>query len=373
MNRSYRNGLFLLLAALILTGGFGALMALRYHGTDVYPPYSSFRADQTGTKVLYESLLSLGWRAERLLRPAPELNHPEETCVLVAALPGDMIRDRDLINLASAGARVVVGFSPGSGVSDQLQRTKKRERWRKQSKGPLLNLELMRMATPPKLPGTARPDASTTLPPLHYYSDNYFRHATPDWKTLYTFYDRPVIVERQFGRGSLVFCADNFIFTNEALATEKNASLLLWLFGNKKRIVFEETHLGLYSERNLVWLAGKYDLGPFIIVLTITVLLFLWRQLTAVSAAPPEAAGEIRSATELSGQALTALLRTTYRVRDLPQLGLKCWLDSAAARHCAPNRLERIRTASAAHSDDPLHSYNEAVKQYHRREDRNHG
>ena len=50
-----------LLPALIVVFGAGVirLFQLRFEAGDVYPPYSSYRADPLGTRALYQSLENL--------------------------------------------------------------------------------------------------------------------------------------------------------------------------------------------------------------------------------------------------------------------------------------------------------------------------
>ncbi len=55
MNRSWGNLAVLLLGGLFVTGLI-QLILLRFESGDVYPPYSSLRADPLGCKALYESL-----------------------------------------------------------------------------------------------------------------------------------------------------------------------------------------------------------------------------------------------------------------------------------------------------------------------------
>ncbi len=77
------------LVLLITAGGVFAwslfgLFALRFERGDTYAPYSSFRADPKGCKVLYESLDNLaGVEAERLLRPIAEIEDVDKTVMLI--------------------------------------------------------------------------------------------------------------------------------------------------------------------------------------------------------------------------------------------------------------------------------------------------
>ncbi|MHB9138562.1 MAG: hypothetical protein ACYC4Q_04075, partial [Victivallaceae bacterium] len=275
----------------------------------------------------------------------------------------------NIIDMTVSGARVVAGFVPDSGLPDDAKSKKKLEHGSKQNKGFQLGVDVMSMTAPAKLPGIAKPTAGNNkLPPFKYYSNNYFRVSNPEWKVLYTFYDRPVIMEKAFGKGTLILCADNFILTNESMGAGKNAALLLRLLGNRQRIVFDEIHLGVFSERNLLWLAGKYNLGPFAVVLAILLLLFLWRQLTTITGQQQELTEAAKGQADLSGLALTTLLRSAYRVRDLPKLCLDCWTESSVGRRCDAIRLQRIKEAVAIASD-PLKAYNNATEQYHRRKD----
>ena len=56
MQSSKRTFILLILIALVFAYGIRHLFVLRYRAGDVYPVYSSLRADPLGTKALYESL-----------------------------------------------------------------------------------------------------------------------------------------------------------------------------------------------------------------------------------------------------------------------------------------------------------------------------
>ncbi len=105
------------LLALLALGVFH-LFSLRFSGGDIYPPYSSLRADPLGTKALLDSLASVrDVTALRWLDPLPRLpGGGRDTTLLVLgtnphALERMPRRDyRELEEFMQAGGRVVIAF-----------------------------------------------------------------------------------------------------------------------------------------------------------------------------------------------------------------------------------------------------------------------
>ena len=84
----------LLLALLILLVAFGyglvQLFNLRFAHGDVYPPYSSLRADPLGSRVYYESLEQLGGAGvRRFIQPVGKLPHGREATLFIFGLAWD--------------------------------------------------------------------------------------------------------------------------------------------------------------------------------------------------------------------------------------------------------------------------------------------
>ena len=66
--------LLALVLAAIFIGGLARLFALRYEVGDVYPPYSSLRADPLGTKALAAALGALpGIEVRTNFKPLPRI------------------------------------------------------------------------------------------------------------------------------------------------------------------------------------------------------------------------------------------------------------------------------------------------------------
>ena len=116
-----RNGPILLLAlcALVLFFGLARLFQARYESGDVYPPYSSLRADPLGAMAFYESLEKLdGVTVQRDFSDVNRL--PEGRQVTYLHLAGEAEQwqwiDNDLAKLIDGflmrGGRLVIAFEP---------------------------------------------------------------------------------------------------------------------------------------------------------------------------------------------------------------------------------------------------------------------
>ncbi len=115
--------LFALLPLLVGAFVFGIvrLFELRFETGDIYPPYSSLRADPLGAKAFYESLASLrGLTVERHLRPLHRLRDGRDTTFFMfgttARELGYLREDEfaDLERIVHQGGRIVFSFAPVS-------------------------------------------------------------------------------------------------------------------------------------------------------------------------------------------------------------------------------------------------------------------
>lgn len=122
-------------------------------------------------------------------------------------------------------------------------------------------------------------------------------------------------LELPVGSGRLVVVADGAIFGNLALRERRDVALLAALLGGPRRVVFEETHLGVVERGGVVALARRYGLTGAAAALLGLALLQVWR--SSVPLAPrrrEELAGGAVSAGAASGSGFAALLE-----RGLPR------------------------------------------------------
>jgi hypothetical protein len=113
---------------------------------------------------------------------------------------------------------------------------------------------------------------------LPWHSTLVFEPQDSAWRILYTRAERPVLIERSYGRGTIVLSSDSFFLSNEAMKKERYPQLLSWLCGPHRKIVFDETHLGVSKSPGIATLLRKYGLAPFLISLIVLALLAIWKQ-----------------------------------------------------------------------------------------------
>ena len=143
MSTRFPNWLIAAGLSAAFVAGLYALLTIRMGEGDVYPPYSTFRADPLGTKAFFDALQDLPGhplKAERYFRPlerlALELNGQEndlrQTLIFLAgedargwswSPPKDRVEAIE--RAARAGARVVIAFEPLDlvpAIADVVQR-----------------------------------------------------------------------------------------------------------------------------------------------------------------------------------------------------------------------------------------------------------
>ncbi len=425
----------LLALLVVLIAGLSWLVSRRLSGGDVYPEYSSLRADPKGTRAWYESLEMLpGIRVSRDLRDLKKLSAtPARTLIFAGVNRSRWERwpeaEVKAINAAAqAGSRVVVIFSPEDG--EAAERAKKirreneehREKMEEQRKRDEKRATTAKSkpaqpssgkppeATPPATDDKNTPvekpkDAPTKLEDLvvmlewakawgyvadtrifskhtgdidilrttsapaalpvalPWVSDVYFEaHSIPDWRVIYLRAGFPVVIERAWGKGSLVLVADAASISNEALQKSAQPAWLAWLTGPSREIVFCEQIHGLALEPGVAALARRYGLAGAFFVLLFTAALFIWQR--AALFVPPERELDEQRLTYEQTAGLEALLR-----RTVPPGKLLAACRDEHARHARAGEVRRLAEffkdpKSAA---QPVETYNEIVRSMKRR------
>ena len=417
-----RKPLLTLLCALALAVAFiygvSRLFVLRFERGDVYPPYSTLRADPLGTKGIYEALDQLpGVAAERNFRALPKLK-PATPITLV--YPGVAHRayweDRELRHfngLVLDGSRAVFTFLPFERAplsevekrEDAEERAKKekareeRNQARTKKLGAKSAEDEAKKPADEKKPG-AEPKADDKkkdeddtepetnpaisfvevakrwgfafdfLPPdkeqkydriailadekaklepkISWHTALCFKDLAPEWRVLYRCAGKPVIIERRFGRGSIVLAADSFFLSNEALRAERHPKLLAWLFDGPPALVFDEEHHGVRDDPGIASLARKYRLHGVVAGILLVALLFVWKN--AVRFIPTyedDAGGDIVTGKE-SAEGFVNLLRRTIKPAEILPLCAAEWRKSTAHRPADQARVEELLAAEQA-------------------------
>jgi hypothetical protein len=422
-----RKWINLAIAVMFAAFGYGLvkLYVLQFAKGDVYPAYSSYRADPVGTRALYESLGVLrGLTVERHAKPfsqesvANTIGNRRSTWMVLglnAEDPDHMPLDvaRGMETIAQQGGRVIVAFEPTwddlreeyeirearmerirrmqerrSGIdeeseepdgpdstdstdsteeteeteetdqTDQTDQTEEtdtteesddtdeelpdpdemygprvelKERW-----GVRLAFDLVQVDNNDRIKAAdATLVQDSELPgAVTWRNVIWFDELSEEWEIIYARDDKPVLIERPFGAGSLVFSSDSYFLSNEALQRERHPELLAWLIGPNGHIVFEESHLGIARAPGVMTLIRGYGLyGVFWALIGLAVL-YVWKN--GISFVPPYEDARPSDARQASGRDSAAgfanLIRRSITPRELLHACLAQYKHSLGGR-----------------------------------------
>jgi hypothetical protein len=340
-----RKPLLTLLCALLLAAAFcygvARLFILRYEKGDVYPAYSSLRADPLGVKGIYDALDQLpGVDVQRNFRALPKLKPATPITLVYPGIAREaMWEQRELAAFDStvlSGSRAIFTFLPFDRPpaaeeekrAEEIERKKKEEKRSSEAKKKSREKKLGaknkeadekqkdgdRKKPPDGESDDEEPSQFTSfaavaerwgvsfdyLPPapegkiydrraivadpqsgmertISWHTAFCFKDLKPGWKTLYTCDGKPALIERRYGSGSIVLAADSFFLSNEAMRSERHPKLLSWLFDGPPMVVFDEEHHGVREDPGIATLARKYRLHGVVAGLVLIAILFVWK------------------------------------------------------------------------------------------------
>jgi hypothetical protein len=394
-NRAATALLAVLLLSLLAWGGT-RLFALRYARGDSYPPYSTLRADPVGAKALAEALALLpGVEVRRNFVALNRLQPPPDAALVHLNLrfdrPVSEAEFKALDQLVLRGTRAVFAFhneltrtsstrlpratpaaatpapatvppsstpGPGSGrrlralLSEDPAFHELAQRWEI-----AFDLAQGERRAAYHHPAQATPEAADLETTLPWHSALYFKGLGERWRTLYTCNGVPVIIERPYGHGSIVLCADTFFFSNEGLRTAPR--LLAAVLGLPRTVIFDEASHGVTEEQNLATLARRLNLEGAAAVLLVLAVLFVWKN--SVPLLPPVPVDEVGVVSGRdAGEGFINLLRRTVPADQLPDACAEAWMRAQGRRLRAEDRahLEAVRRAFASRAlKDPAVAY----------------
>jgi len=367
------------LLALLLSGfglGVVSLFQLRFNAGDIYPPYSSLRADPLGAKVLYESLQGVpDLSVRRFFQPSTKLEGGRQRVLLIFGVHGRNLEvmpevDFEAVqNFMFSGGRVVISLLPA--MSDENSERQDANPPAKKETSPradtnaaaadfktvsFLDKDGLRLtndalfdphvaASRAQLAGYS-PTTNELPPSISWHSAAYFTNLNPGWRTIYQRRKHAVVIERPFGPGSLVLSADSYFVSNEALRRERYPALLTWLIGSRREVLFDETHLGVEEHPGVAALLRRYHLEGVVMGLLLVAGLFVWQN--GAPLVPPfkDEPGEGRTAS-VQGRESTAgfasLLRRSIPPADILSVCFAEWKTACARTPRAAARLPEVQ------------------------------
>jgi hypothetical protein len=328
-------------ALLIAAAGVAAiatLLELSFASGGVYPRYSSLRSDPVGVRALYESLARLpGLAVERSFVPLERRRDTRATVFYLGAsleqLQGEKSElRRQLEKAAESGNYMVVSLEP---------------HWRDPDDKSALEIQAWDL--PVEQAATEDGNGPLSFGP------------GKNWDVLRIERNKPVFVERPFGKGVVALAADSYPFLNQTLAEDRQTALLVHLLGRRTRVVFEEAHFGVVEQGSLAGLARRYRLGGLVAGLLLLAALAIWKESAAFPPAweaASDSAGPVAGRDSLSGFA--SLLRRNIAPRRLMELGWREWKrthdrglraeDAAAVESILASETEPLRAYAKARS-----------------------
>jgi hypothetical protein len=324
---------FVLALALGFSFGLIQLFSWRFETGDVYPQYSSLRADPLGTQALFESYQAIrSVSVSRNYQPLDRLKPGDTTVFYLGVGSDELLRAdlRDFDKLTGAGARLVLGLLP---VLDLPAATSERgaqfKPW---------GVKLM----------LAEPNPKRVSNLLYFIPPK-------DWSVVRETSGHATLIERRFGKGSLVLAADGYPMSNQALLFARDPKLLSWLAGASRRLTFDESHFGVTETGSVAALGRRYHLHAFLAALLLLAVLFIWKNSTPLV---PELPVEHAAAPAAQSWGMPHyLLRRAAPPAELMGACLNEWRKSLPlGPRYSGEKLQRVE--EIAHSEhDPVKAY----------------
>jgi hypothetical protein len=349
-----------LLLAAGFFGGAVELFLLRFSGGDVYPEYSSLRADPFGTMALYESLASLpGATATRHLKPFEVLDGKGGAVFYAGADPW-MFRiagQKQLEEFESVlhnGTRLIVVFEP-EGPPPKLEKESETKPGPPPPAPAIEQSWGVRLAiAEPKKSATAEDDERDGSPRETLL---YFDRLDKSWRTLREDAGRATVIMRPLGSGSIALVANGYLLTNEALLEQRDSELIASLIdGVAPRFTFDENHFGIEETGSIVALGRKYNLHGFAAGLLLLAILFIWANSSSFIPASDAVESDVLGRSAASG--FVNMLRRGISPGSLMKACVEEWRKSLAlGSHYPDEKRKRVEAAAAASGRDPLDDY----------------
>lgn len=401
-----KKAIFGLICIILFTTGLAWLFWMRFQAGDLYPPYSSLRCDPLGTRVLYESLRSTHVSgATRNFSPLGQVKPAAGDTFMVCGLSGaggflrapmwQPLLDR----IARDGSRLIIAFTPSHRYAERAPAAPQAAREnpcdkRKARSGASRGADDDRSpqtgssGSDRRRPAVTKSDRSTwagvmaqlgvALQTVDAHGDAFtdtaqrtfqahgelpvripwraplcFDLQDTVWQTVYTWENRPVIIQRSWGKGSVVMSSDSYLFSNEAMRRDRQTDLLAWMIRPSGRVIMDELHNGLVQQPGIAVLMRKYRLGGTAACLVVLVVFMIWRHTAVFAPRPADRRNDGQEGIGPSVDGWTGLMRQHISPQDLLCTGHQAWRSSAAAGRVSEERLLQVGHLVEASGADP--------------------
>jgi hypothetical protein len=356
------------LLATIFVWGLLQIFDMRFSRGDIYPPYSSLRTDPLGTRIFYESLEHLSnMDVVRNQSSYKQFAVAENVAFFYVGARGLSLTDKELTDLEkfiNRGGRFVFTFYPQGNKSWLVENAKptpsaspvsnkKKKEDDAESKKIFLLTDVQQrwefhLAAENKFEVT---DATTAVPGIDraipWHSSLSFQTLGAAWHPVYSIGERPVVIERAMGNGTIVMASDSYFLSNEAMRRDRRASFLAWLVGDKRRVMFDEVHHGVREVAGVSTLIRRYRLGGFVAAALLIAILLCWKNMVhLVPAAANRPEGDEFVSGKESFAGLTSLFRRNIAPSEVAEVCYSEWNKSLPrAARSVQLTADRVRAA----------------------------
>jgi hypothetical protein len=311
---------------LALIGGLGLIAIFlitltvsvldRAEGTSSYPAYSSLNNGDEGLKAYYEALSRLGFATSRNYQPLYKIAGASADIVYAgpALQSFEYASNADLElfeQLAGKGARVVILLS-SEGLIGRVTSTKPNPPSGPKEKPVKPPVPTLKQRWGIQVAYREEPREKNSFFPLlnrleFVPATWHFSSWTNDWMPSHMRDYSPLFLERQFGKGSVLLIANARLFTNRELLLKPDAQLLAAVPSVHRRIIFDESHLGLEDTGSVSGLASAHHLQWVVLGFVALAVIFVWRSSFSF-VPPPGRSADVSVAAQDAGFALASLL-----------------------------------------------------------------
>ncbi|RJP24319.1 MAG: DUF4350 domain-containing protein [Candidatus Abyssobacteria bacterium SURF_5] len=404
----------LLFAAIIVMFAWGLyrLFDLVYEQGNMYPPYSTLRSDPLGTRALYKAMAALeGVSVQQNMSPIEQLGGGKGKTLFICG--ANLSDDPEYVikaieDFVGDGGRLILTFFPiteeiaeasgngergeesGGSINESQEEHSKEKSEKKEESSededegvdPAEEPWFVRMVSIENRWGfkfsTLMPKESenedylemTALKQngpadwpemLPWYSALYFTQLSEPWKVLYARNGLPVLVERQWIRGTIVLCSDSYLLSNEAMRRERHTGLIAWLVGPSSTVIFDESHFGIQEHKGIMTLVRSYRLDRPLTALIGLALLFVWKNAFSLTPKHGTPAEQMSRRGKDSAAGLVNLLRRSIPAKKILQVCVEEWERSPGL--IDERKRKRVREileqemASPARRRNPVEAY----------------
>jgi len=378
--KRYRAAILLVISAALLAVGIVELFEWRFESSDVYPEYSTLRADPLGVMALYESLERMpGVSVSRDFSTGNVLPSGRDATFLLLALPRisweqlpeDLFAEID--RFVIEGGRFVISLRPqfreykplipeNPQTPDEPPPPKPlRKRWGLDFKVVEMPVGESSTFTPVVVRNVSKLPLKSEI---DWHSGLVATNLNPEWVPIYMRGNDPVVLERRFGRGTVVVATDSYFLSNEAMARDRHTDVAAWFVGSNRNIIFDEAHLGTTNSPGMAALMRAYHLQWFLLSLAIVAGLFIWKSSFSLIPAREDTAGPQFVAGRDTASGFVNLLRRNIPRADVFSLAFKTWQESmpqlggrTASRLKNAQEVFNAESVLPAKDRDPVRAY----------------